>query len=173
MSFPDPISAKELPPQLKGKTSIQRGKGSQDIKMSTHNVWKSDMTQPTHVNAVMNHLRGPNMPGSDTPNPRWDPRLKDLIVHDGGFVSMPKDVSGIGKPNAEVEKIETPTKADTVANEKPIKKSTPAKKAADTSAPVTTTKPAAPSKPVREMLKPGQMPSGTKPKSTRKKYWQA
>ena len=133
MSYPDPIPAKELPPQLSGKTSIQRGKGSQDIDMSTHNVWKSDMTQPDTVNAVMNHLRGPNMPGGDTPNPRWDPRLKDLIVHEGGFLSMPKTEANIGKPNAEVEKIETPTKADTVANEKPIKKSTPAKKAAATS----------------------------------------
>ena len=171
MSFPDPLPATELPPQLKGTTSIQRGKGSQDIKMSTHNVWKADMTQPSTVNAVMNHLRGPNMPGSDAPNPRWDPRLKDLIVHDGGFLSMPKRVSGIGKPNAEVEKIETPTKADTVANEKPIKKSTPAKKAADTSAPVTTTKPITVDK--NKILKPGERPPGWKPKSTNKPYWKA
>lgn len=171
MSYPDPIPAKDLPPQLTGATSIQRGKGSQDIDMSTHNVWKADVTKPDTVNAVMNHLRGPNMPGGDTPNPRWDPRLKDLIVHEGGFLSMPKTEANIGKPNAEVEKIETPTKADTVANEKPIKKSTPAKKAAATSEPTRSTKPIVIDK--NKILKPGERPPGWKPKSTAKPYWKA
>ncbi len=160
-----PIAKKELPTQLKGVVGIQRGDTTQDVNLSTHNVFgKFDSTNPSHVNTVGNAVRGPELAGG-TPNPRWDARLKDLIVHEGGYFSTPKVASKVETPKADVEKIEKPTVADTVANEKPIKEATPAKKAAATS------KPAAAAKTERKMLKPGERPAGMKPKSTSKPYW--
>jgi hypothetical protein len=158
-----PLSGKELPKQLKGVVDVQKGADTRSIDMSTHNVFgKFDKTNQNHVNAVGAAARGPVMPGGDA-NPRWDSRLKDLIVHEGGYFSTPKEA-----PKADVAKVDKPTVSETKAKENPIKQAAAPKKIETKPA-----APAAPSKPAREMLKPGQMPSGTKPKSTRKKYWQA